>query len=113
MRPAVKHSLRVETLLDQIQPAYKTINNRQREVLDIQRAGQHDKANEQLNLLNDLQGTVQNQRESVNSKMAAWSGSAAKATEQRERRVFWLTNRGDNIHSVIRPGGGGAYHKPA
>ena len=57
----------------------------------MQRAGQHDKANEQLNLLNDLQGTVQNQRESVNSKMAAWSGSAAKATEQRERRVFWLT----------------------
>ena len=81
----------VETLLDQIQPAYKTINNRQREVLDMQRAGQHDKANERLNLLNDLQSTVQNQRESVNSKMAAWSGSAAKATEQRERRVFWLT----------------------
>jgi adenylate cyclase len=81
----------VETLLDQIQPAYKTINNRQREVLDMQLAGQHDKANEQLNLLNDLQGTVQNQRESVNSKMAAWSDSAAKATEQRERRVFWLT----------------------
>jgi class 3 adenylate cyclase len=81
----------VETLLDQIQPAYKTINNRQREVLDMQLAGQHDKANEQLNLLNDLQSTVQNQRESVNSKMAAWSGSAAKATEQRERRVFWLT----------------------
>ena len=81
----------VETLLDQIQPAYKTINNRQREVLDMQLAGQHEKANEQLNLLNDVQGTVQNQRESVNSKMAAWSDSAAKATEQRERRVFWLT----------------------
>jgi len=81
----------VETLLDQIQPAYKTLNNRQREVLDMQRAGQHDKANEQLNLLNDLQGTVQNQRESVNSKMAAWSASATRATEQRERRVFWLT----------------------
>ena len=81
----------VETLLDQIQPAYKTINNRQRELLDMQRAGQHDKANEQLNLLNDLQDTVQNQRESVNSKMAVWSGSATKATEQRERCVFWLT----------------------
>jgi adenylate cyclase len=80
----------VETLLDQIQPAYKTINNRQREVLDMQRSGQHDKANEQLNLLNDLQGTIQNQRETMNSKMAAWSGSATKATEQRERRVFWL-----------------------
>ncbi|PYK32755.1 MAG: hypothetical protein DME58_05040, partial [Verrucomicrobia bacterium] len=34
----------VETLLDQIQPAYKTINNRQQEVLDMQRAGQHEKA---------------------------------------------------------------------
>jgi adenylate cyclase len=81
----------VETLLDQIEPAYQIINNRQREVLDIQLAGQHDKANQQLNLLNDIQRTVQNQRESVNSKMAAWSASATKATEQRERRVFWLT----------------------
>ena len=81
----------VATLLDQIQPAYEIINNRQREVLDMQVAGQHDKANQQLNLLNDIQSTVQNQRESVNSKMAAWSASATKATEQRERRVFWLT----------------------
>ena len=81
----------VATLLDQIQPAYEIINNRQREVLDMQVAGQHDKANQQLNLLNDIQSTVQNQRELVNSKMAAWSGSAAKATEQRERSVFWLT----------------------
>src|SRR4030095_3681350 len=81
----------VETLLDQIAPAYQIINNRQREVLDMQRAGEHEKANQQLNLLNDLQRTVQNQRESVNSKMAAWSHSATKATEQRERRVFWLT----------------------
>src|SRR6476620_873691 len=80
----------VETLLDQIEPAYQILNNRQGEVLDMQRAGQHDKANQQLNLLNDLQSTVQNERETVNLKMAAWSGSAAKATEQRERRVFWL-----------------------
>jgi adenylate cyclase len=81
----------VETLLDQIEPAYQVINNRQREVLDMQLAGQHDKANQQLNLLNDLQRTVQNQRELVNSKMGTWSASATKATEQRERRVFWLT----------------------
>jgi adenylate cyclase len=81
----------VATLLDQIQPAYEIINNRQREVLEMQVAGQHDKANQQLNLLNDIQSTVQNQRESVNSKMAAWSASATKATEQRERSVFWLT----------------------
>ena len=81
----------VATLLDQIEPAYDIINNRQREVLGMQLAGQHEKANQQLNLLNDIQRTVQNQRESVNSKMAAWSASAAKATERRERSVFWLT----------------------
>jgi len=81
----------VETLLDQIEPAYKIISSRQRDLLDMQLAGQHATANQQLNLLNDIQGTVQNQRELVNSKMAAWSGSATKATEQRERRVFWLT----------------------
>jgi len=81
----------VETLLDQIQPAYKTISVRQREVLDLQLAAQHDKANQELNLLNDLQRTIQDQRESVNLKMAMWSGSATKATQQRERRVFWLT----------------------
>src|SRR4029434_10268642 len=49
------------------------------------------RANQRLNLLNDIQRTVQNQRDSVNSKMAAWSAAAARATEQRERRVFWLT----------------------
>jgi adenylate cyclase len=81
----------VETLLDQIEPGYQILNNRQREVLDMQRTGQHDKANEQLNLLNDLQRTVQDQRASVNSKMKTWSASATKGTEQRERRVFWLT----------------------
>jgi len=89
--PGSQTLAQVATLLDQIEPAYQIINNRQREVLDIQLAGQHDKANQELNLLNDIQRTVQSQRESVNSKMAAWSASATKATEQRERRVFWLT----------------------
>ena len=81
----------VETLLDQIEPAYQIVNNRQREVLDLQLAGQHDMANARLNLLNDLQGTVQDQRALVKSKMAAWSSSATKSTQERERRVFWLT----------------------
>ena len=81
----------VETLLDQIEPAYQILNNRQGEVLDLQRAGDHDTANARLNLLNDLQRTVQDQRASMNSKMKTWSASATKATEQRERRVFWLT----------------------
>jgi adenylate cyclase len=81
----------VKTLLDQIEPAYEVISTRQREVLDIQRAGDHEMANQEIDLLNDLQRTVQNQRESVNSKMATWSGTAANDTERRERGVLWLT----------------------
>lgn len=81
----------VKTLLDQIEPAYEIISTRQRELLDMQRAGEHEKANQQVDLLNDIQRTVQNQRESVNLKMAAWSAAAAHDTERRERRVLWLT----------------------
>ena len=81
----------VKTLLDQIEPAYQVISTRQREVIDMQLAGQHEKANRQVDLLNDLQRTVQNQRESVSLKMAGWSAAAAQEAEQRERRVLWLT----------------------
>lgn len=81
----------VQTLLDQIEPTYEVITARQREVLDMQRAGQHEKANQQINLLNDLQRTVQSQRESVNLKMARWSALAAQETERRERHVLELT----------------------
>jgi adenylate cyclase len=81
----------VKTLLDQIEPAYEVISTRQRELLNMQRAGQHEKANQQIDLLNDLQRTVQNQRESVNFRMATWSATAAHDTERRERRVLWLT----------------------
>jgi class 3 adenylate cyclase len=81
----------VKTLLDQIEPAYQVVSTRQRELLDMQRAGEHEKANQQIDLLNDVQRTVQNQRESVNLKMARWSAAAAHDTERRERRVLWLT----------------------
>jgi adenylate cyclase len=81
----------VKTLLDQIEPAYQVISTRQREVIDMQLAGKHEKANRQVDLLNDLQRTVQNQRESVSLKMAGRSAAAAQEAEQRERRVLWLT----------------------
>jgi adenylate cyclase len=81
----------VRTLLDQIEPAYPLISARQREVLDLQRSGQHEKANELLNLLNDLQRTVQTQREVLQQKMTELSATSAQAVELRERYVRWLT----------------------
>ena len=81
----------VRTLLDQIEAAYPGISARQREVLDLQRSGQHQKANALLNLLNDIQRTVQTERELLQDKMAALSAASAQAVELRQRHVLWLT----------------------
>src|SRR5215831_8068953 len=81
----------VRTLLDQIEAAYPVITARQHEVLDLQRSGQHQKAQALLNVLNDMQRTVQTERELLQDKMAALSAASAQAVEFRQRRVLWLT----------------------
>ena len=80
----------IKTLLDQIEPVYQVISTRQRQVLDLQLAGQHGEANQHVNLLNDLQRTVQNQRALMNSKMEGLTTVAVRANDERERAVFWL-----------------------
>ena len=67
------------------------ISARQHEVLDLQRSGQHQKAHALLNLLNDIQRTVQTERELLQDKMAALSAASAQAVELRQRYVLWLT----------------------
>src|SRR5262245_28787632 len=81
----------VRTLLDQIEPAYPVISARQREVLDLQRSGEYQKANALLNVLNDIQRTVQTQRELLQYKMAELSAASALAVAHRQRYVLWLT----------------------
>jgi adenylate cyclase len=81
----------LRALLDQIEPAYPAISARQREVLDLQGSGQHEKANALLNVLNDIQRTVQTQRELLQHKMAELSVDSAQAVALRERYVLWLT----------------------
>jgi len=44
-----------------------------------------------LNLLNDIQRTVQTERELLQDKMAALSAASAQAVELRQRYVLWLT----------------------
>ena len=80
----------IRTLLDQVEPTYQVINARQREVLDLQLAGEHQRANEKVDLLNDVRRQVQNQRALMNSKMEGLTTVAAQATEERQRGVFWL-----------------------
>ena len=81
----------VRTLLDHIEPVYPVISARQREVLDLQRSGQHETANALLNLLNDIQRTVQTQRELLQDKMAELSAAAVQDVALRQRYVLWLT----------------------
>src|SRR4029453_4842771 len=81
----------VRTLLDDIELAYPVISARQREVLDLQMSGQHEKANALVNLLNDIQRTVQTQRELLQDKMAERSAASVQDIEVRQRYVLWLT----------------------
>src|SRR5499426_1105685 len=81
----------VRTLLDQIEAAYPVISARQREVLDLQRSGQHQKAHALLNVLNDIQRTVQTEREVLQNKMAELSAASVQDVALRQRYVLWLT----------------------
>ena len=103
----------VKTLLDQIEPAYQVVSSRQRQVLDLQLVGQHEKANQQLNLLNDLQLTIQNQRQAVNQKMAAWS-TCCNALNRTARATRILVNDCcHHLHRIVRFGSGCSYHRPS
>ena len=61
------------------------------EVLDLQSSGQHEKANALMNSLNDIQRTVQTQREVLQDKMAELSAASVQAVALRQRYVLWLT----------------------
>jgi adenylate cyclase len=81
----------VAAILNGIEPMYPSISARQREVLDLQRAGQHERANDLLDVLNDLQRAVQTQRETAQTKMEAMTAMASAEASRREGQVFRLT----------------------
>ena len=102
----------VRTLLDQIEPAYPVISARQREVLDLQRSGQHEKANALLNPLNDIQRTVQTQRELLQHKMAELSATSAQAVEPPSAIRALADHRRNGLHRPFRFGGCRPHHRP-
>jgi adenylate cyclase len=80
----------IRILLDQLEPAQRIIIERQKEVLDLQRTGRRDAANDILNVLNDLQTTAQNQRELILAKVADMMQIVSQAGLDREWLVIWL-----------------------
>jgi adenylate cyclase len=77
--------------LTTIEAAYVPISNRQRQVLDLQRAGEQLQANQLLNVLNDLQSSVQAQREAIRIKVMQATMQAADNVSDRQHTMLWLT----------------------
>jgi adenylate cyclase len=79
-----------KVLLEQIEKGYDTITAQQQQVLALQKAGDHGKANALLNFLNDHQRTLQSQREALVQTLSAVSADAANAAAARQQTVLWL-----------------------
>jgi class 3 adenylate cyclase len=81
----------IRAILTQIEAAYPIISKRQRQVLDLQAAGQADRADDLLTVLNDLQRQVQTQRAQLQDDTAALVQATVETAAARQRQAFWLT----------------------
>jgi len=81
----------IRVLLAQIEAAYPTITARQSQVLDLLMAGQHNRVNDIISGLSDIQRIVQDQRAQTQDAIFALVQDSAQTAEARQQRVFWLT----------------------
>ncbi len=81
----------IRAVLAQIEAAYPLMSARQRQILDLQAAGQHDRAQDLLKGLNDLQRLVQSQWKQLQYASAALVQDGAEYATQREKQAYWLT----------------------
>ena len=77
--------------LAQLEAAFPIIGARQRQALELQTAGQFGRAQDLLNVLNDLQRLVQDRRAQLQDATAALVQDAAETAAARQRQAFWLT----------------------
>lgn len=80
-----------DTLLRQVEAAYEPITARQREVIELQRRGDHERANLLVEGLNDLQRLVQTQRAELQNGTARRAEEIAQDALGRQQRIMWLT----------------------
>lgn len=85
----------IRTLLNQIDPVFTIISTRQREVINLQLAGQPQRAGDLLEVIKDLQATVQKQWTQLQDQIAAMTRQAAEESPKRElwvkRLAFFIT----------------------
>jgi adenylate cyclase len=80
-----------DTLLRQVEAAYVPIGERQKAVLDLQRRGEHERANLVAEGLDDLQRLVQTQRAELQNGSARRAETIARDTLARQQRIMWLS----------------------
>jgi adenylate cyclase len=81
----------VRNTIDQIEANYAIITARQRQVLDLQVAGQHDRANDLLDLLNETQRRVQDQRARIQHLTQTFVSEATREATERQKAVVWIS----------------------
>ncbi len=85
----------IRTLLIQIDPVFTIISTHQREVIDLQLAGQPQRAGDLLEVIKDLQATVQKQWTQLQDRISALTRQAAEESPKRElwvkRLAFIIT----------------------
>jgi len=81
----------IRAILTQIEATYPIISKRQQQVLELQAAGHHERADDMLAVLNDLQRQVQSQRSQIQDSTAALAQAAADTAVAYQRQAFWLT----------------------
>jgi adenylate cyclase len=81
----------VRSTIDQIEANYAIITARQRQVLDLQVADQHDRANDLLDLLNETQRRVQDQRARIQHLTQTFVSEAMHDATERQKAVAWIS----------------------
>lgn len=82
--------IEVRLLFDQLVTIYPVLTKQMMAVLELQKAGEREKANAQLILITELQNSVQATREKMAEKMSSLSVASAKHVAGQQVYTFWI-----------------------
>ena len=83
--------LQMKDLVEHVAESHGIVTERQKEVLDLVRAGQPERAADILRVLDDLQRILQNQRSELESMMGQVMEHSTTEASRRHLQVVWTT----------------------
>lgn len=82
--------LEVKLLFDQLISIYPVMTRQMMAALEAQKAGERQKATEQISLILDLQNSVQATREKMDERMSALAMASAELVAKQQRYTLWI-----------------------